>query len=114
MIAAVIIGLIGDLDGEQSAAVSCLRMLGERGDVQVACQLGDLRFGMGPDPEAYLAAIESVCTEFEIQLLCRCCSRTATSTSRARPLYVFLALPQTRRSGLWRHATIRATYACST
>ena len=66
----MIIGLIGDLEGEESAAVSCLRLLGERGDVQVAYKLGDLRFGMGPDPEAYLAAIESVCAEFEIQLVC--------------------------------------------
>jgi hypothetical protein len=70
MIAAVIIGLIGDLEGEHSAAVSCLRVLGERGDVDVACQLGDLRFGMGPDPDAYLGAIDSVCAEFGLQLLC--------------------------------------------
>lgn len=70
MIAAVIIGLIGDLEGEQSAAITCLRVLGERGDVKVACQLGDLRFGIGPDPEAYLAAIESVCAEFGLRLLC--------------------------------------------
>jgi hypothetical protein len=70
MMAAVIIGLIGDLEGEQSAAVDWLRLLGERGDVSVACQLGDLRFGYGPDSETYLAAIESVCAEFEMRLLC--------------------------------------------
>ena len=36
----------------------------------MAFQLGDLRFGMGPDPEGYLAAIESVCAEFGLRLLC--------------------------------------------
>jgi len=66
----VIIGLIGDLEGEQSAAVDCLRLLGERGDVDVAYQLGDLRFGYGPDPGAFLAAVESVCVEYEIELRC--------------------------------------------
>jgi hypothetical protein len=70
MIREVIIGLIGDLEGEPSAAASCLRAVGERDDVKVACQLGDLRFGMGPDPEAYLAAIESICAELGLQLLC--------------------------------------------
>ncbi|WP_426247534.1 hypothetical protein [Nocardioides sp. LHG3406-4] len=64
------IGLIGDLEGDQTAAVDCLRLLGERGDVGVACQLGDLRFGYGPDPEAYLAAIESICAGYGIELLC--------------------------------------------
>lgn len=66
----VIIGLIGDLEGDRDWAVRVLRTLGERGDVEVACQLGDLRFGMSADPEGYLAAIESVCAEFGIQLLC--------------------------------------------
>jgi hypothetical protein len=70
MIAVVMVGLIGDLEGEQTAAVDCLRLLGERGDVDVAYQLGDLRFGYGSAPEAYLAAIESVCDEYEIQLFC--------------------------------------------
>jgi hypothetical protein len=66
----VIIGLIGDLEGDRNWAVSRLRALGERGDVDVACQLGDLRFGMGPDHEAYLAAIESICARFGLRLLC--------------------------------------------
>lgn len=66
----MIIGLIGDLEGDRDWAVSVLRTLGERGDVNVACQLGDLRFGMGPDPEGYLAAIESVCAESGLRLLC--------------------------------------------
>jgi hypothetical protein len=66
----VIIGLIGDLEGDRDWAVSRLRELGERGDVEVACQLGDLRFGMGPDADAYLAAIESVCAELGLRLLC--------------------------------------------
>lgn len=70
MLAPMIIGLIGDLEGDRGWAVHVLRTLGERGDVQVACQLGDLRFGMGPDPEGYLAAIESVCAEFGLRLLC--------------------------------------------
>ncbi len=66
----MIIGLIGDLEGDRDWAVSRLRALGERGDVEVACQLGDLRFGMGPHPQEYLDAIESVCAEFGLQLLC--------------------------------------------
>lgn len=66
----MIIGLIGDLEGNRDWAVSQLRALGRRGDIQVACQLGDLRFGMGPHHEEYLAAIESVCAEFELRLLC--------------------------------------------
>jgi hypothetical protein len=70
IITAVIIGLLGDLEGDQDWAVSRLRALGERGDVPVACQLGDLRFGMGPHHEDYLAAIESVCAEFDLRLLC--------------------------------------------
>ena len=70
MLGAVIIGLIGDLEGEHDAAVGCLRTLGERGDVDVAFQLGDLRFGMGPDHQEYLAAIETACAEFAIQLRC--------------------------------------------
>ena len=70
MIHAVIIGLVGDLEGDRDWAVGRLRALGERGDVDVACQLGDLRFGMGPHHEEYLAAIESVCAEFGLQLLC--------------------------------------------
>ena len=70
MLRTMIVGLIGDLEGDREWAVSRLRMLGERGDVEVACQLGDLRFGMGADPEGYLAAIESVCAEFGLPLLC--------------------------------------------
>jgi hypothetical protein len=66
----VIIGLIGDLEGDRDWAVGAVRALGERGDVEVACQLGDLRFGMGPAHQEYLAAIESVCAEYGIQLLC--------------------------------------------
>jgi hypothetical protein len=66
----MMIGLIGDLEGEEAAAVECLRGLGERGDIQVAYQLGDLRFGMGPDPDAYLAAIESVCASYGLAFFC--------------------------------------------
>jgi hypothetical protein len=66
----VIVGLVGDLEGDREWAVSVLRGLGERRDVEVACQLGDLRFGMGPDPERYLLAIEAVCAEFDLRLLC--------------------------------------------
>lgn len=65
----MMIGLIGDLEGEQAAATDCLRLLGERGDVHVAYQLGDLRFGYGPDPEGYLDTIESLCAEYGIELL---------------------------------------------
>lgn len=70
MLRFMIIGLIGDLEGDRDWAVSRLRTLGERGGVEVACQLGDLRFGMGPHHHEYLAAIESTCSEFGIQLLC--------------------------------------------
>ena len=70
MIGAVIIALVGDLEGDRAWAVSRLRSLGERGDVEVVCQLGDLRFGMGPEHEDYLAAIESVCAEHGLRLLC--------------------------------------------
>ena len=66
----VMIGLVGDLEGEESAAVESLRLLGERGDVRIAYQLGDLRFGMGPDPDGYLGAIEATCAEYDIQLSC--------------------------------------------
>ncbi|MBJ7358202.1 metallophosphoesterase [Nocardioides sp.] len=66
----MLIGLVGDLEGERNAAVRWLEVLGERGDVRVAYQLGDLRFGMGPDPEAYLAAIDSVCTRYDLRLFC--------------------------------------------
>lgn len=66
----MLVGLVGDLEGERDAAVRWLRVLGERGDVQVAYQLGDLRFGMGPEPEAYLAAIDSVCAQYELRLFC--------------------------------------------
>ena len=59
----VIIGLVGDLEGDRDWAVSRLRAVGERGDVEVACQLGDLRFGMGEQHQDYLAAIEAVCAE---------------------------------------------------
>lgn len=64
------VGLIGDLEGEREAAADSLRLLGERSDVNVAYQLGDLRFGYGPDPEGYLDAIESLCAEYAIELLC--------------------------------------------
>lgn len=66
----MIIGLIGDLEGDRDWAVEVIRRLGERGDVRVACQLGDLRFGMGPDPDGYLAAIESACAAAGVRLLC--------------------------------------------
>jgi len=66
----VMIGLVGDLEGEETAAIDCLRQLGERGDVRIAYQLGDLRFGMGPDPDGYLGAIEATCAEYDIQLSC--------------------------------------------
>ena len=66
----MIIALIGDLEGDLDWTVTRLRALGERGDVEVACQLGDLRFGMGPRHEEHLAAIESVCAEHELELLC--------------------------------------------
>ncbi len=66
----MIIGLIGDLEGDREWAVARLRELGERGDVEVACQLGDLRFGMGREPERYLADIEQVCAEHDLRLLC--------------------------------------------
>ncbi len=66
----MIIGLVGDLEGDRDWAVRVLRTLGERRDVEVVCQLGDLRFGMGEDPEGYLAAIESVCAELDLRLLC--------------------------------------------
>src|SRR5436309_15088209 len=70
MLRSVIIGLVGDLEGDRDWAVSVLRTLGQRGDVDVVCQLGDLRFGMGADPEGYLNDIESVCAEFDLRLLC--------------------------------------------
>jgi hypothetical protein len=70
MIAAVIIGLVGDLEGDRAWAVDRLRALGECGDVRVVYQLGDLRFGMGPDHRDYLTAIESVCAEHDLRLLC--------------------------------------------
>jgi hypothetical protein len=66
----MIFGLLGDLEGDRDWTVRRLRELGERGDVRVVCQLGDLRFGMGPDHEAYLAAVEEVCAELDLQLLC--------------------------------------------
>lgn len=66
----MLVGLIGDLEGERDAAVRWLRALGERGDLEVAYQLGDLRFGMGPEPEAYLAAIDAVCAEYGLRLFC--------------------------------------------
>ena len=70
MIGGVIIALVGDLEGDREWAVSTLRAVGERGDVEIVCQLGDLRFGMGADPDGYLAAIESVCAEFGLRVLC--------------------------------------------
>jgi hypothetical protein len=66
----MLVGLVGDLEGERDAAVYWLQALGERGDVQVAYQLGDLRFGMGVEPDAYLAAIESVCASHGLRLFC--------------------------------------------
>ena len=70
MLRTVIIGLVGDLEGDRDWAVHVLRLLGQRGDVRVACQLGDLRFGMGADPDGFLDAIESVCGELDLRLLC--------------------------------------------
>ena len=70
MLRSMIIGLLGDLEGDRDWAVGVLRALGEREDVEVVCQLGDLRFGMGADPEGYLAAIESACAESGLRLLC--------------------------------------------
>lgn len=66
----MIIGLVGDLEGDRDWAVGVLRTLGRRGDVEVVCQLGDLRFGMGDDPDGYLGALESVCAELGLRLLC--------------------------------------------
>jgi hypothetical protein len=66
----MLVALVGDLEGDREWAVGRLRALGERGDVSVACQLGDFRLGMGADPDGYLAAIESVCAEFGLTLLC--------------------------------------------
>ncbi|WP_246081774.1 metallophosphoesterase [Nocardioides litoris] len=66
--AGVLVGLVGDLEGERDAAVRWLRALGNRGDVQVVFQLGDLRFGMGPEPQAYLAAIDQVCARYDLEL----------------------------------------------
>ncbi len=66
----MLVGLVGDLEGEREAALRWLRALGERGDVHVAYQLGDLRFGMGPEPEAYLAAIEATCARYDVRLFC--------------------------------------------
>ena len=63
------VGLVGDLEGEGGAAVESVRSLGERGG-EVAYQLGDLRFGMGPDPDAYLGAIEETCAEYGLRLSC--------------------------------------------
>jgi hypothetical protein len=65
----VIVGLVGDLEGEERAAVECLRVLGESG-VRTAYQLGDLRVGMGPDPDGYLGAVEAVCAEYDLRLWC--------------------------------------------
>jgi hypothetical protein len=70
ILSAVLVGLVGDLEGERDAALRWLRLLGERGDVQVAYQLGDLRFGMGPEPEAYLADIDSACAQYDLRLFC--------------------------------------------
>lgn len=64
----MLVGLVGDLEGERDAAVRWLQVLGERGDVQIVYQLGDLRFGMGPEPEAYLATIECVCARYDLKL----------------------------------------------
>lgn len=64
------VGLVGDIEGEADAAVEALRVLGERGDVRVAYQLGDLRFGMGPDPEGFLATVEAACATTGITLHC--------------------------------------------
>jgi hypothetical protein len=65
----MIIGLVGDLEGDRDWAVRVIRRLGERGDVEVAVQLGDLRFGMGQDPDGYLDALERACAEHGLQLL---------------------------------------------
>jgi hypothetical protein len=66
----VIVGLLGDLEGDRDWAVSRLEALGRRGDVEVVYQLGDLRYGMGGRPEEYLAAIDSACAEHDLQLTC--------------------------------------------
>lgn len=66
----MLIGLVSDLEGEEVAALDALRELGERGDITVAYQLGDLRLGYGPDPEGYLDAVESACARWGIELLC--------------------------------------------
>ena len=48
----MMLGLIGDLEGEREAAVDCLRLLGERGDIAVAREEVSPSAGMtltGPD-----------------------------------------------------------------
>lgn len=70
MLGSAFLGLVGDLEDDRDWAVGVLRMLGQRGDVDVVCQLGDFRFDMGADPEGYLDAIETVCAEFDLRLLC--------------------------------------------
>ncbi|MCH1865398.1 metallophosphoesterase [Nocardioides sp. CFH 31398] len=62
------IGLVGDVEGELAVVVDALRLLAERGDVKHVVQLGDLRYGMGPDPEGYLDAIEAACVGLGLRL----------------------------------------------
>lgn len=66
----MIIALLGDVEGDRDVAVARLREIGERGDVEHVCQLGDLRFGMGSHPEQYLAALEAACADFGLRLWC--------------------------------------------
>jgi len=65
----VIVALLGDVEGDRDWTVSRLREVGARGDVREVLQLGDLRYGMGTDPDDYLAAIEEVCSEHDLRLL---------------------------------------------
>ncbi|MXG91633.1 hypothetical protein [Nocardioides flavescens] len=64
----MIVALLGDLEGDRDWAVDRLRVIGERGDVRMVLQLGDLRFGMGPDPDGYLDAIDSACADHGLEM----------------------------------------------
>jgi hypothetical protein len=66
----MIVGLLGDVEGDLDWTVARLRTIGDRGDVSTVLQLGDLRFGMGPDPDGYLAAVEAACAEEDLRLWC--------------------------------------------
>lgn len=65
----MIIGLLGDLEGDVAWAESVLRTLGQRGDVDTVVQVGDLRFGMGERPEAYLAALDAACAAAGLRMV---------------------------------------------